>query len=202
MLLASNMKTILIGTFAFILVNGIALLLWHYYLRRRYRKAIAEKYQIIAPLIEKLAQKETISQTEIEGMVRDATLRHATYRALEAYGRLPLFPSNYLTIERGAESFLVTWLEFPTELGEAPHEIELFATIALDGILTLTYYVFRYRMKKDHWAVRLNWIFGVVGPYGPRSKPYDIPSKIYSRFNATDTNTAEGEARWVHENIN
>lgn len=196
------MKTILIGTLALVLVIGIALLIWYYNVRWRYRKTIAEKYSIIAPLIERLARKETILKTEVEAMVQDATLRHATYRALEAYGLLQLFPTNYLTIESGAESYLVTWLEFPTELGEAPHEIELFDTIVLDGILNLTYYVFRYRMKNDHWAAQYDWMFGVVGPYGPRSKPYDMPAKIFSRFSAADTNTAEEEVRWVHKNIN
>lgn len=195
------MKTTLIVIFAIALSIGIILPGWYYYLRWRYRKIIAEKYQMIAPLIEKLARKEDVSKAEVEAMARDATLRCATYRTLEAYGRMDLFPLHFLTIESGAESFLTTWLEFPTELGKAPHEIELFTTIALDGILNLTYYVFRYRMKNDHWAASYGWMFGVVGPYATRSKPYDMPAKIFSRFSAVDTTTAEVEARWVHENI-
>ena len=198
---SSSMKTILIGTLVFILIVGIALLGWYYLLRQRYRKTIAKKYHIIAPLIEKLARKEKIAKTDVESMVRNATLRYATYHALEAYGRMELFPSDYLSIESGAESFLITWLEFPTELGQPPHEIELFATIALDGVLSLTYYVFKYRMQNNHWAASNNWMFGVVGPYGPRSKPYDMPAKIFSRFNTTETSTAEDEVRWVHENV-
>jgi hypothetical protein len=196
------MTTTLTVIFVITLALGIILPGWYHYLRWRYRKVIAEKYQIIAPLIEKLARKETVSPTEVELMIRDApTLRYAAYRTLEAYGHLDLFPARFLTLESSAESFLITWLEFPTELGEAPHEIEPFTTIDLDGSISLTYYVFRYRMQNDHWAARYGWMFGVVGPYTPRSKPYDTPTKIFSRFNATDTTTAEAEARWVHENI-
>jgi len=195
------MKTILIGIFALIIAIGIILVGWYYYLRWRYRKTVGTRYHIIAPLIGKLQRRESVFKGEVEVMVRNATLRHATYRALEAYGRMDLFPPDFLTVEKGAESFLITWLEFPTELGEAPHEIELFTTISIDGILSLTYYVFRYRMRKNHWGERYNWMFGVVGPYHPRSKPYDTPARIFSRFNPTDSTTAEEEAKWVHENV-
>ena len=195
------MKTILIGIFAFILLFGFILLGWYYYLRWRFRQTITAKYYFIAPLIAKLARGDTISKEEVEMMVQNGSVTHAAYRALKAYGRLDLFPSDFLTIEKGAESFLITWLEYPTEVGEAPNEIQLFTTIALDGILNLTYYVFKYKMRTDHWAGGYNWMFGVVGPYHPHSKPYDIPAKIFSRFNSTDTTTAEEEARWVHENV-
>lgn len=195
------MKTILIGIFALVAAVGISLLGWYYYLRWRFRKVVAVRFQIIAPFIKKLERRETILKAEVDGLARNSMLRHATYRALEAYGRLELFPQDFLTIEKGAESLLTTWLEFPTELGEAPHEVELFTTVAIDGILSHTYYVFRYRMKNDHWAAGYNWMFGVVGPYHPSSRPYDIPTRIFSRFNRIDTTTAEGEARWVHENV-
>jgi len=195
------MKTILVGIFALITAAGIILMGWYYYLRWRFRKVVAIKYHSIAPLIKKLKDHEPILKAEVEIIVRNGTLRHATYRVLEAYGRMELFPADFLTIEKGAESFLITWLEFPTELGEAPHEVELSTTIALDGILSLTYYVFKYRMLNNHWAERYNWMFGVVGPYNPVSKPYDIPARIFSRFNPTDTTTAEEEARWVHQNV-
>lgn len=195
------MKTILIGIFAFILAIGIILVSWYYYLRLRYRKIVTAKYSTIYSLIKKLQRHESILMEEVEVLVRDATLRHATYRVLEAYGRRELFPSDLFTIEKSAEGFLVTWLEYPTELGEAPQEIEHFTTISLDGILNLTYYVFRYRMRNNHWAARYSWMFGVVGPYNPHSKPYDIPSRIFSRFNAAATTTPEEEIRWVHENL-
>ena len=186
---------------ALIVAIGVVLLGWYYYLRWRFKKVVATKYRDIAPLIKKLEDRENILKGEVEIIARNGTLRHATYRALEAYGRIELFPSNFLTIEKGAESLLITWLEFPTELGEAPHEIELSTTIALDGILNLTYLVFKYRMLKNHWAERYNWMLGVVGPYNPSSKPYDIPARIFSRFNPADTTTPEREARWVHENV-
>jgi len=195
------MKTIVIGAFAFILIAGIFLLAWHRSLRRRYSKTIAERCRAINPLIDKLARHESISRSEVEMMVSNAALRSGIHRVLATYSRLDLFPTELLTIEKGAECFLITWLEFPTELGEAPNEIELHTTIALDDILSLTYYVFQYRMRNGHWAAQYNWMFGVVGPYGPDSNPYDVPAKIFSRFNSIDATTVTDEARWVHENI-
>lgn len=195
------MNTILAGILALTVTIGIILAGWYLYLRFRFRKVIALRYQVIAPFISKLDRRETIHRAEVEVLVRDSLLRHAIYRALEAYGRLELFPADFLTIEKGAEGLLITWLEFPTELGEVPHEVEFFTTVSLDDILSLTYYVFRYRMRNGHWAAGNNWMFGVVGPYHPVSKPYDIPTRIYSRFNAANTTTAEAEARWVHDNV-
>lgn len=195
------MKTIIIGTFAFILMLGIFLFAWYRYLRMRYRRIIGERCKIVALLADRLARREIISRADVEIMARNAALRHAVYSMLEAYGRLELFPEDLLTIEKSAESFLIMWLEFPTELGELPDEIEFYTTVAVDGILSLTYYVFRYRMHSKHWAAQYNWMFGVVGPYGEQSKPYDIPAKIFSRFSTIHTTTAAKEVRWVHENI-
>ena len=54
------MKTILIGIFALITAIGIIMLVWYYYLRWRFRKIVAVKYHIIAPLIKKLELHENI----------------------------------------------------------------------------------------------------------------------------------------------
>jgi hypothetical protein len=82
------MKTILIGIFALITAIGIIMLVWYYYLRWRFRKIVAVKYHIIAPLIKKLELHENILKSEVDVMVRNGTLRHATYRVLEVYGRM------------------------------------------------------------------------------------------------------------------
>lgn len=195
------MTTTWIVVLTCVFVAGMVLVSWSLLMRLRYRRIVAERQAVLRPLIRKLALHETISESEVSAMASQAPLRYATYATLQAYNRTELFPQELLNLERCAEGFLVTWLEFPTELGEVPHEIELFTTIALDGILNLTYYVFQYRMRNDHWAARYSWMFGVVGPYGPLSKPYDLPAKIFSRFNAISTTTAQDEARWVHENI-
>jgi hypothetical protein len=195
------MKTILIVAFALILLTGAILLAGYYYLRWRLQRLITSKYAVVGPLIKKLAARESVTRTEILFMVQDPSLRHAVYRVLEAYNRSDLFPLEFLTIEKGAESFLVTWLEFPTELGRPPHEIELYTTVDLNEQEDQTYYVFKYRMTGDHWAAENDWMLGVAGPYSSESQPYDLPQRIFSRFYSIDRISAQGEVQWVHENI-
>ena len=195
------MKTIVIVVLSIILLAGAILLGGYYYLRRKLQRLITLKYAVVGPLIKKLAARESVSRTEILFMVQDPSLRHAVYRVLEAYNRSDLFPLEFFTIEKGAESFLVTWLEFPTELGRAPHEIELYTTVDLNEREDQTYYVFKYRMTGDHWAVENDWMLGVAGPYGNESQPYDTPRRIFSRFYSVDRISARGEVQWVHENI-
>ncbi len=195
------MKTIVIVVFSIILLAGAFLLGGYYYLRHRLQRLITLKYAVVGPLIKKLAAREAVSRTEILFMAKDPSLRHAVYRVLEAYSQSDLFPHEFFTIEKGAESFLVTWLEFPTELGRAPHEIELYTTVDLNELVDQTYYVFKYRMTGDHWAVDNNWMLGVAGPYDSESQPYDTPRRIFSRFYSIDRISARGEVQWVHENI-
>lgn len=89
----------------------------------------------------KLASGLEISSEEVLTMVKSPSLRHAVFRILEVYNRKELFPADYFTHEKGAEGFLVNWLEFPTELGNAPDEIELFTivTLKLDQAWTIMY---------------------------------------------------------------
>jgi hypothetical protein len=112
-----------------------------------------------------------------------------------------MFPSEYFTHEKGAESFLVTWLEYPTELGRAPDEIEVLTKVMLDEG-DLQYYVFKFRTREPRWAAALDWMMGVVGPYTERSMPYEVPKRVFSRFNKVGSVSPELEVRWVHDNIN
>ena len=149
----------------------------------------------------KLTSKAPITEADILTLVKDPSLRHAVFRTLEAYHRNDLFPTFYFTHEKGAESFLVNWLEFPTELGTSPEEIELIKKVEFGAEEVLNYYAFKYRTKSPHWAAKFGWMIGVCGPYGPASKPYDSPSRVFSRFNTVDSISPETEVQWVHENI-
>ena len=111
--------------------------------------------------------------------------------------RSSIFPQQYNTVEKSAESFLVNWLEFPTELNAAPDEIELADSIILPGQPDLEYLVFRFKSRR----LADQWMLGVVGPFGNDSKPFEIPKRIFSRFNVAGTVSALDEVRWVHTNI-
>ena len=171
------------------------------YIKLKFRKQIAHRYDVVAPLIQKLDSKEGITKSEVRVMVKDPSLRHGVFRVLEAYSRNDLFPVEYFTREKAAEGFLVNWLEFPTELGVPPDEIELMTMVTIPESENIDYYVFKYKTKLPHTSGKLDWMIGVSGPYYSDSKPYDIPNRVFSRFNAIDSISPEHEAQWVHENI-
>jgi hypothetical protein len=196
------MKTILIIMVLFSLLFGVLVLYKEYYIRRKYQKLIAHKYNVVKPLVRKLALKESIAREEIFIMAKDPSLRQAVFRILEAYNSIYLFPSEYFTIEKGAESFMVNWLEFPTELGSAPQEIKFDTIVTLKESESLNYYVFKYRANAPRWTAKSSWMLGVAGPYHKNSKPFNVPLRVFSRFNTVGTVSTESEVMWVHNNIN
>ncbi len=191
------MKAILIGILVLTLLIGAGWLYRDFYIKREVRKLAFKKYEIIEPVIKKLASKEHVSETEIMILAKNPSLRNGVFRALDTYERKDLFPSEYSTHEKAAESFLVNWLEFPTELGSAPDEIEFLEKITLSDAAESDYYVFKYFTK-----ARPNWMIGVSGPYVKESILYVPPLRVFSRFNILNSVTPENEAKWVHENIN
>lgn len=195
------MKTLLIITLVLILLPLAVLVINHIYVKTKLRKFASKKLLRIEPFLKKLDSNLLISQSEINEMVRDPALRYAIYRALDTYGILNLFPVTYLTREKAAESFLVNWLEFPTELGKAPDEIELYSKITVAANEPLEYFVFKYRTSRPHWAAQYDWMIGVCGPYRGQSSPYEVPQRVFSRFIGLSQGSPEAEVDWVHNNI-
>jgi hypothetical protein len=195
------MDIVLLCLLVFALLAGAVLLYRDYYVKRNFTKLAVEKYKVVEPLIVKLNSGVAINPNEILTLVKDASLRHAVFRVLEDHNSTNMFPADYFTCEKGAESFLVNWLEFPTELGTAPAEITLLKTVSINVDEPLHYYVFQYKTNPPHWAAQYNWLLGVAGPYRKESMPYDVPSRIFSRFNPVHAISAEQEAQWVHNNI-
>jgi hypothetical protein len=194
------MKTILLGILVLTILTVIIVFVNDYLLKRKFRRFIEKKYQEVYPLKEKLDANVVIIDNDILNLMIQPGYRQAVYQLLSNYKREDMFPKEYFTQEKAAESFLVTWLEYPTELGRAPDQIELLTKVLLDE--NLVYYVFKFRSNKPQWAARFHWMTGVVGPYAEGSMPYAIPKRVFSRFNTVDAISPEREVRWVHENIN
>ena len=195
------MKTILLSVLIILLLAG-GIMLWREgYVKRKLKKLVTERYNVVAPLIHKLESKEGITKLEVLAMVQDPALRHGVYRVLKAYNRNDLFPVEFFTREKGAEGFLVNWLEFPTELGTSPDEIEFVTVITLLDSEPLDYYVFKYKTKTPRASGQQDWMIGVSGPYDAGSKPYDVPLRVYSRFFTPEQTSPEQEVQWVHDNI-
>ena len=71
-----------------------------------------------------------------------------------------------------AQQEMATWLAYPTELEQAPDELELLRTVEYrtpDGPCDL--FVFRFRIGQPHWAADRGWMIGVAGPYPRSSQP-------------------------------
>ncbi|GGA84693.1 hypothetical protein [Puia dinghuensis] len=169
------------------------------------KKMNSLRFERVKTLYGKLERREAITAEEVLPYAENLLTRESTFHLLRNGDQLHLFPHEYLTIIKGAESKLANWLEFPTELNACPDEIEHLkrVTIDFDGQNNLVHYeVFKYRVNEPHWAAKGGWILGVVGPYFDDSNPYDAAQATFSRVGSTlDKVSPEEEAKWVHENI-
>ena len=71
-----------------------------------------------------------------------------------------------------AQTDMVSWLAYGTELGGQPDAIELVGSIEVrtpDGPCDL--FVFRFRTDPPHWAADRGWMIGVAGPYLRSDQP-------------------------------
>ena len=173
--------------------------------KRQSRLLNEQRFDRIKPLYDKLESGQTLTEDDVSSFAANMQTRQMTFQLLATHHKTELFPKQYSTLIKAAESNLANWLEFPTELNAFPDEIEHIkrVTFDFDGQNNLVHYeVFKYRVNEPHWAAKDGWMLGVVGPYFDDSKPYDFPQATFSRVTSTlDKVTPEEEAKWVHENI-
>jgi hypothetical protein len=164
-----------------------------------------QRFEREKKLYDQLEKGAIVTTTDVLPFAANLLTRETTYRLLSDYNKTDLFPRDYYSIVKGAESNLANWLEFPTELDACPDEMEHIKRVSIDfdGNKNMVYYeVFKYRTNEPHWAAKNGWMLGVVGPFFDDSKPYDFPGSTFSRCDSTvDKITPEEEAKWVHENI-
>ncbi|MCT3950056.1 DUF4303 domain-containing protein [Elizabethkingia anophelis] len=162
-------------------------------------------YKPIQELQNLLDSDKTITEQDVYPFTVKPSTRELTYQLLDEYNKTDLFPKEFYTIEKAAESNLVNWLVYPTELNAFPDELEYLQRISINSDEdddAFHYEVFRYRINEPHWAAENGWMLGVVGPYYNESLPYDYPAATFSRTDSTtDKVTPEDEALWVHQNI-
>jgi len=164
-----------------------------------------QRFERIRPLYEKLESGQSIDQQDVLPFAAGVITRELTFGLLSRYDKKELFPKEYYTLIKSAESQLANWLEFPTELDACPDEMEHIkrVTFDFDGQGNYVHYeVFKYRVNEPHWAAKDGWILGVVGPYFDDSEPYQHAGATFSRISSTvDKISPEEEAKWVHEHI-
>jgi hypothetical protein len=129
------------------------------------------KYFAIVSL---LRHGKAVDVKHVDDVARDAEMRNWLFIALDQHGQASLFPERFRTQEAFAESDMVNWLTFPTELSRAPSEIELMKIVTVDtGLLdgVYDYFLFRFRTNNPHWAAKDGWMAGVSGPFLRKDQP-------------------------------
>jgi hypothetical protein len=162
-----------------------------------------KRFARISPLYNKLKNGDPISKNEVYEYAKNLLTRKMVFELLQHNNLQNIFPDEFNTIEKAAESNLANWLEFPTELNTCPDEIEHIKRVSINIDKEdhfVHYEVFEFKVHEPHRDAKKGWMLGVVGPYFDNSEPYDYPFCTYSRFHQNSVSSEE-EVKWVHENI-
>ena len=198
------MKVFIIIVGVIVLAIAIFVIYRHLTVNRQSDKLNAKRFERIKALYDKLESGQSLTEKDIFPFAQNLLSREMAFELLSDHNRTDIFPKEYYTIVKAAESHLANWLEFPTEYDACPDEIEHIKRVTFDFDEKnhfVHYEVFKYRFNEPHWAAKDGWFSGVVGPYFDDSKPYDFPHATFSRGGALEKVTADEEAKWVHENI-
>jgi hypothetical protein len=120
---------------------------------------------------------------------------------LKQAGKDALFPKQYRTQEAFAESNMVDWLTYPTELGRAPDEIELMKVISRDlggdeGVCD--YYLFRFRLHPPHEMASEGWLAGIAGPFRQKEEPTtNALGHTFSAFEKWDSRKSDDHLQHI-----
>jgi hypothetical protein len=131
----------------------------------------------------------------VAAVAASAEMRNPLWERLHPRALTDLFPARYRTQAALAESSMVRWLVYPTELGQAPDRIELKEVFSIDsqspdGILD--YYLFRFRTAPPHWAAKRGWMAGVAGPFLRKEAPTtDAQGDTFSELERWDARTPD-----------
>ena len=110
----------------------------------------------------------------IEALANDMEYANLTYHLLKHYRLEKFFPAECSTPEYLAQSDLVRWLNYPTELGKSPDEIEYLGKVRKGE----KFYIFRFRSDSENLSpdVRGQWLIGWSGSKGGTFSTFDLYS--------------------------
>jgi hypothetical protein len=146
-------------------------------------------------LLSLLQLKRKVSANDVAEVAASAEMRNALYDRLKPMNELELYPAKYSTQAAFAESDMVHWLIYPTELARVPDEIELMKVVPIDTGLKdgiYDYYLFRFRTHEPHWAAKNGWMAGVSGPFARKDAPTTLAlGETFSTFSKWDSKMPE-----------
>ncbi len=146
-------------------------------------------------VISLLRQGKEVGSNSVREVACAAEMRNFLYDELVKLNQTALYPEEFRTQEAFAESDMVNWLVFPTELAQVPDEIELMKIVSIDtqtpdGIID--YYVFRFRTSPPHWAAKDGWMAGVAGPFLRKDAPSTVSyGETFSTFESWGSKAPE-----------
>lgn len=122
---------------------------------------------------------QEIPQNTIEVLAQDLFHANLLYGTLAQHGKSHLFPEELSGDEYLAKSDLVHWLTYPTELGQAPDEIEYIGKITY-LFKKDVYHVFKFRSNSETLGDDLlgKWLIGWSGSDGGTFSNFDEYEKF------------------------
>ena len=125
-----------------------------------------------------------VEEEHFLNIAKNNEMRNWFFSSLDALGKADLFPGEYRNQEKFAESNMVDWLCYPTELGREPDEIEL---MQIFEDPKYEYYLFRFRSDSDGWKDK-GWMAGLAGPFKVNDMPtVDALGYTFSRYDEWDS---------------
>ena len=119
-----------------------------------------------------LEAKCNVPVNVIVALANDLVYGDMTYSLLNKYGKKDMFPVELANEEYLAKSDLVHWLTYPTELGQAPDEIEFVGKIRKKE----DYYIFKFKSNSDTLSDDLKdkWLIGWANNEGGTFSNFDL----------------------------
>lgn len=127
--------------------------------------------------VKTLAQTEVAIPAErIDALAKDVSCAAILYFSLKNADKLELIPEEYRNEEYIAKSDMTRWLEYPTQLGKTPQDLECIGSATVKKQL---FYVFRFRSDSENLdeSLRGKWLLccsslelGMFSPFADYEK--------------------------------
>ncbi len=132
-------------------------------------------------------KRKTLNEAIFKSIAKDNEMRKWLFEFAQENNLLSRINEPNFTQEKLAESDMVNWLIYPTELGAAPDQIELKEIITMgDESEIQDFYLFRYKVNPPHWAAEDGWMAGLSGYYirseAPTVNPYGYTFSTFTKW--------------------
>ena len=122
--------------------------------------------KMIEPAVKAVKNDDDNAKNLVMKFAAFPATRNFLYDKLKEMEKTDIFPADFHTEEKVAESDLAKWLMHGNELAAAPTEIELVRKLPVNQEdKNGSIYLFKFRIDPPHWAADKGWMAGVSGPF-------------------------------------